>query len=1027
MKQEIGDTGRQEAERELQRLREENAELRRRERRAVEYVRQKVDQLLQVMGTLPLQPEELDEENLFSLDPIGIIGESFAQILEHLQQTNHDLAEERDETRAILEAAGAGILVLDAGMRILASNQRLREFFFPAGEPGTGESFRDLFCGTDPEGCVFDRVMATREPAESHFVLADKHFHVVATPIPDPEGEIGRVAMVYTDITARKQVEDSLRESEERYRILVENIDRGITLIDRNYRVVMANSAIGRWTGKDPGELQGQFCYQAFSRRMEVCPECPGRRAMETGQTAVTEKETVHVEGRRFIRIRAFPTFDAEGRTSGFIEFAEDITDSRLAEKALRESEEKYRSLYATMREGVALHELVFDEAGRAIDYLLLDVNPAYEAIAGIPGSRAVGRRASELYGTGSPPYLDIFALVGETGISTTFETTFEPLGKIFSISVVSPSRGKFATIFEDITERKLREQVLRESEERFRLLYENVPLSYHSLDGAGRLVEVNQAFLDLLGYPREEVVGRWAGDFLSAESRQSFRASYPRFLAGEPIADVEFTLVRRDGSPVVVTIHGKIGRNARGEFLQAHCILHNITEKKQTEERIRQLAFFDPLTRLPNRTLLQDRLQQILAQAGRDGRQAAVLFLDLDNFKEVNDTLGHSIGDRMLEEVAERLQGCIRRTDTVARLGGDEFVVLLPALQRAEDAAEVARKIITSLAAAIDLDGREFFTSASIGIALFPGDGEDIDSLLKNADTAMYQAKARGRNNFQFYTADMNAKALARLLLANDLRRGLERKEFFLTYQPQWNVASGEIIGVEALLRWRHPELGLLPPARFIPIAEETGLILPIGNWVLRTACAQTKIWQKAGLPPLKMAVNLSGRQFRQHDLAEQVGRILQETGLDPEYLELEITESVLMENAEATRETIRQLKDMGVHLAIDDFGTGYSSLNYLKHFPIDRLKIDRVFIKDLAEHPDETAIAEAVIALAHSLRIRVMAEGVETRTQMELLFSRRCEEMQGYFFSYPLEAEALRRLLQSPSFAGELPGGES
>ncbi len=430
-----------------------------------------------------------------------------------------------------------------------------------------------------------------------------------------------------------------------------------------------------------------------------------------------------------------------------------------------------------------------------------------------------------------------------------------------------------------------------------------------------------------------------------------------------------------------------------------------------RAEQEIERLAYYDSLTTLPNRALLKDRLRQSIAKTARDQKRAAVLFLDLDRFKGVNDTLGHIMGDRLLQEVARRLSSCLRETDTVARIGGDEFVVLLTGLSKGQEEyiSIIARKILDQLSTPVILDDKEIFTSCSIGIAVCPGDGEEVDTLLKHADLAMYQAKEQGRNNFQFFSRQMNDKVLERLMLENNLRRALERDELFLVYQPKMDLEHGALSGMEALLRWNHPELGLIMPGRFMPLAEETGLIRPIGEWVLRTACTQNKAWQDAGQAVLPISVNLSGKQMLQQDLAEKVASALAESGLAPHYLELELTESTVMSSAEETIIILQKLKQMGVSLAVDDFGTGYSSLSYLKHFPIDRLKIDRTFVRDITSNPDDAAIAEAIIAMAESLKLRVTAEGVELKEQLDFLLTRGCDEMQGFYFSHPIPADKM------------------
>jgi diguanylate cyclase (GGDEF)-like protein len=447
--------------------------------------------------------------------------------------------------------------------------------------------------------------------------------------------------------------------------------------------------------------------------------------------------------------------------------------------------------------------------------------------------------------------------------------------------------------------------------------------------------------------------------------------------------------------------------------------------ERKKSEKRILQLAFYDSLTGLPNQTSYRDRLQQVIAHARRYNRIAAVLFLDLDNFKRINDTLGHRAGDHLLKLVSERLNGTIRSSDslsrnrldkfqsTVARQGGDEFTLILTEIRNPEDAAKVAHRLVSKLSEPYKLEGYEVFITVSIGIAIFPVDGEDIDSILMNADAAMYHAKKQGKNNFQFYRLTMNERAMERLNLENDLRKALERDELLLHFQPKVGIESGKVVGMEALIRWQHPEIGMVSPAEFIPMAEETGLIVPIGEWVLQAACAQINAWQAQGLAPIPVSVNISSQQFQHQELLITIGRLLESSGIPPERLMLEITESVIMQNTDSTFDILNTLTAMGLRLLIDDFGTGYSSLSYLKRLPVFAIKIDRSFINDIATNPDDAAIIKAIIAMAQNLKLKVVAEGVETEEQLAFLRDEQCDVMQGYLFSRPLPAEEVSKLL--------------
>jgi diguanylate cyclase (GGDEF)-like protein len=452
------------------------------------------------------------------------------------------------------------------------------------------------------------------------------------------------------------------------------------------------------------------------------------------------------------------------------------------------------------------------------------------------------------------------------------------------------------------------------------------------------------------------------------------------------------------------------VARNTEGWVL----VIDDVTERKEAEERIRYMALYDALTDLPNRVLFRDRLRQAIARAQRSGTLVAVMFLDLDRFKAINDTLGHAIGDQLLQVVAQRLRHCVRASDTVARLGGDEFTIILTGLTKTQDAAQVAQKILEALSEPIYLDGRELYTSTSIGITLYPSDASDVDNLIKYADVAMYRAKHQGRNSYTFYTSDMHVQAMEWLTLERDMRISIDRNDFFLHYQPQYNLKTGAIVGVEVLVRWQHPDLGLLSPTRFIPIAEETGLIIPLGFWILRTACLQNRSWQMAGLPPLHIAVNLSARQLAWNDLVGEIAQILHDTEMAPEYLVLELTESTIMHDTETMVARLRSLKALGLRLAIDDFGTGYSSLSHLKRLPIDTLKIDRSFVHDIPNDRDDAAIATTIIAMTQALNLKVIAEGVESESQELFLRQQGCHEIQGYLYSQPISAADMTLLLQ-------------
>ncbi len=526
----------------------------------------------------------------------------------------------------------------------------------------------------------------------------------------------------------------------------------------------------------------------------------------------------------------------------------------------------------------------------------------------------------------------------------------------------------------------------------------------------------VNTFLAGLFGYVPDELIDRCGPlDLIIPEQHPLLIRQMNERAAGVPGQPYELTGVRKDGSQFPVTILGSPSRfDGRPASVGT---LFDISRQKEAERRIRELADYDVLTGLPNRRLFRDRVGQLLAVAEREGSSVGLMFFDLDNFKRVNDSLGHSVGDELLCAVAERLGSLLRRYDTLARLGGDEFVIAMPGINAA-GAAEVARRLIDECSHPFVVAGHELTVTPSAGICLYPQDGGDLETLLKNADVAMYKAKEQGRNTFQFYTAEMNQATLERLLMESGLRRALKQQEFVLHYQPIVSLESGLVVGVEALLRWRHPDLGLIMPDRFIPLAEESGLINPIGDWVLCEACRQARAWVDAGLPPLTMAVNVAPVQFRRAGFVEAVAGALAVSGLDAGQLELELTERTVMHDAEINLGTLSALDRLGVELSIDDFGTGYSSLAYLKRFPVGKLKIDRSFINELEVDQDDRAIASTIVSMGRNLRLTVLAEGVETREQLAWLKKMGCDMAQGYHFARPLPADQVTEVLRAQPF---------
>jgi diguanylate cyclase (GGDEF)-like protein/PAS domain S-box-containing protein len=620
-----------------------------------------------------------------------------------------------------------------------------------------------------------------------------------------------------------------------------------------------------------------------------------------------------------------------------------------------------------------------------------------------------------------------VFAVAGDIPILTLCGANNETIGKM------AVERGAHDFLLKDhldsysltravsgMIERGTNADALFVEKERAEVTLNSIGDAVLSTDIGGDVTFLNAVAECMTGWPRAEAIGRpllEVFNIIDGTTRE--RCENPMALAVRENKTVSLTanciLIRRDGyeSPIedsAAPIHDRAGR-----VTGAVIVFHDVSAARRMSLQLSHLAQHDSLTDLPNRMLLNDRLQQAITMAKRHGYRIAVLFMDLDRFKHINDSLGHDTGDQLLQAVARRLERCVRESDTVGRQGGDEFVAVLSELDTPENAGIGAAKLLAALTFPYHIGAHDVIVPVSIGVSIYPDDGDNAEALIRNADTAMYHAKENGRNNYQFFKQEMNVRASERQFIEGGLRVALEHNEFSLHYQPKVDLGTGAVTGVEALLRWKHPERGFIPPAQFIPIAEDTGLILPIGQWVLREACEQSRAWLDAGFAPVPMAVNISAVEFRSKDFVESVRAILQESKLDPHCLELELTETVLMKHAESTVTMLRALKEIGVQLTVDDFGTGYSSLSYLRQFPVDSLKVDQSFVHEISSHKDDAAIVSAVISMGNSLKKRVIAEGVETREQLDFLTAEGCEEAQGYYFNRPMVADQFAKLLEA------------
>lgn len=707
-----------------------------------------------------------------------------------------------------------------------------------------------------------------------------------------------------------------------------------------------------------------------------------------------------------WIHHSAVPINDDSGRLAGFLGTCHDITERRTAELDARAKERTIRLLADNVPALIASYQAGTLECQFA--------NSAYARTWGFTVDSILGKTVRQVIGDAGyeaiAPHIER-VIQGETVVYERRIRAADGSERVIEATLLpqldEAGRAIAATVLiNDITKHRLAEQSVRESEERLRKFAEATEEGIAFQEG-GLLTDCNDAVLRMTGYTYEEIVGTEIIQYVAPDLREMVMNNvvmgYER--------PYEAAIIAKDGSRIPVEFEGRVlpykGKNYRMSAIR------DIRDRKAAEERIQFLAHHDTLTGLPNRALLMDRLEFILAAARRRANFVAILFIDLDNFKTVNDSLGHAAGDALLRVIASRIEDALRGADVVSRLGGDEFLVVLPELDHEQDAVQVAEKLIEAVSEQVPLEGQALTVSPSIGISLFPRDGTTVEALIKNADAAMYLAKERGRSNYQFFNESLSKAAFHALTIETRLREAIRREQFLLHYQPQVRADTGALTGIEALIRWPQEDGTMIPPNEFIPIAEQRGLIMPIGAWVLRQACRQNRMWHLSGLPKVSVAVNLSAIQFKLKNLVSQVEQVLAETGLEPEYLEFELTESMLLQDTAAIAKTLEGLKALGVKIAIDDFGTGHSSLMHLKRFPIDKLKIDRTFVHDIPGDPDDVAITAAIIDLARNMGITSIAEGVEKPEQLAFLRARGCEEMQGFLVSEAMPAEPMARWL--------------
>ena len=855
----------------------------------------------------------------------------------------------------------------------------------------------------------------------------DQHLWLVLR-LPEKQNDYNAVILSINDITSRKLIELSLLEREGFWSDVVRTVPDHLYVQDViSQRMIFSNHHLGQTLGYDRTELHqmGEYFWEILLHSDDADHYHTLRQEQRRGGYAhllQCQLRFRHRDGkwRRFdIREQALAR-DRHDQVTRIIGVAKDVTEQIEASESLRDSEQRYRML------AESISDVIFSTDSKlSLNY----VSPSVQAV--------LGYNADWIFQNGwqstiaNPQQL--------TGIYTLMDRVSKALDKPGQLAelrnqmqtqlflfdclradgrkipielrlvLVWDDAGGFEGVLgvgRDISQQRRAEKDLRMAA----TVFEHSTSAILITDPAGYIVQANEAFSRVSGYAVSQVLDQLP-NMLTVDEQQEAHLRYVlKQLQQHSTWEGEVWLKRRNGEHYPAWVGITAVLDDEGDLASYVCFFSDISERKASEQRIHRLAYYDALTHLPNRTLFQDRLHTALQSAERQKNWVVLMFLDLDRFKPINDSLGHAAGDRMLKDMATRLLGCVTDDDTVARMGGDEFTLLLEPRSSRETALNrainVAEQILASLVRPFVLEGREFFVTASIGIALSPQDGNELSQLMKNADTAMYHAKERGKNNFQFYQADMNASALERLELESDLRHALDQNEFVLYYQPQFSGDGKRLTGAEALLRWRHPRRGLVPPGDFIPVLEELGLVVDVGDWVISEACRQLKTWHQNKVRVPKVSVNISARQFSDGQLGTRIATILKDTGLPPACLELELTESILMREVNEAMQILDSLKNLGLSIAVDDFGTGYSSLNYLKQFPIDVLKIDRTFVDGLPSGEQDAQIARAIIAMAHSLNLAVIAEGVETHEQLDFLREHGCDEVQGYLFGRPMPA---------------------
>jgi len=957
-------------------------------------------------------------------DLLVFVAQHVASAIEQKRQEDA-LRESERRYRQMFENNRAVQLLIDPDSgQIVDANMAAAEFY--GWDIETLRTMRVQEINTLDEAAIRAEMENAAQQQRSYFVFTHRLANGDLRDVEVHSGPIvaaGRTLLysIIHDITERKRAEKALLLSEQKYRNIVDYASVGIYRSSPDGTILMANPTLARILGYDSIEELQRRNLATDVYVTEAARESALARFAANDYAIEEELLWRKQDGTPiWVQLNAH-AIDLHEGAEVFEGFVFDITERKMADEQVSAANAQRK---AVLDAATRVSIIATDPQG-----VITVFNSGAERLLGYTASEVIGLRnvtelhldtelvqhARRLTFELSEKLAGFDVLVrraAREGLEerewTYIRNNGEPVIILLSVTALRDEHGNltgYLHVGTDVTERKRAEETLRQQTAAMTASMDGIGI----LDGRLDFTYVNDALAKLFGYPTaQEIVGRSICDLYEPPEQVRFITSVVPLVQQRGRWRGEATGLRNDGSlfPQEISLTAIEG----GGMV---CVVRDITERTYAEEQIKHLAYHDALTTLPNRLLFKDRVSVAISHAQRHDGRVAVLFLDLDRFKVINDSLGHNIGDQLLQAVAARVQSCVRDSDTVARLGGDEFTLLLPELTHAEDAALVAQKILEAVRYPFHIEGREFYITTSIGISIFPEDGVDAETLIKSADTAMYQAKEQGRDNYQLFNAVVNAKALQRIALEHGLRRALGHHELAVHYQPIFDFRTSRITGMEALLRWTHPEMGPIPPATFIPLAEAIGVMIPIGTWALRIACAQAKQWHEAGFSTLSLAVNLSVCQLQQPDLVTLVREILTETGLPARLLELEITESTAMQSPEASIRTLYDLKKLGIRISLDDFGTGHSSLAYLKRFPIDTLKIDQSFVRDITRDPDTAAIVTAIIAMGHSLRLKVIAEGVEFTDQATFLKRCSCDQMQGFLINAPMPATEFGAIL--------------